>query len=50
MCDAVTPANNPEKVVWTLMVFAAASMITRALPIPGELLAGTSFGPDKLTQ
>ena len=50
MCDAVTPANNPEKVAWTLRVFATASMVIRPVPVPGELLGGASAGPDRLTQ
>ena len=47
---AVTPATSPEKVACTLIVFATASIVTMAFPIPGELLAGTSAAPDRLTQ
>jgi len=50
ICDAVTPAMSPEKVACTLIVFAIASIVIIALPVPGELLAGTSAGPDRLAQ
>ena len=53
MCDAVVPdgrpavvvGNSPEKVTCTLIVLSTSSMVTNAVPVPGEAFGGDSLRP-----
>ncbi len=51
ICEAVVPLGKPPGVVLTkplkvaLTVIMLPSMVTTALPMPGEVFAGTSFVP-----
>ena len=54
MCAAVVPLGAPVAVVVSkplkvaLTVMVLPSTVTTALPVPGELTAGTSFAPDSV--
>jgi hypothetical protein len=45
ICEAVVIPVKPEKLTWTSIVCNRVSIVTRVLPVAGELLAGDSLGP-----
>ena len=46
ICEAVTPATNPEKFACTLIIFPVT--VTVAFPVPGEVVGGCSAGPERM--
>src|SRR6187551_4056109 len=50
MCAAVLSEVRSWNMAWTDMVWATGSMVTRAVPVPGDKFGGCSFGPERVAK